>query len=199
MTEEKDLIAAAEAYISELFAANAGGHDAAHTLRVRRNAMRIAATEPGCDELTVELAALLHDADDPKLFRTEGNANARAFLEREAVDPERIERVCAAINAVSFSKNRGRRPETIEGKIVQDADRLDAIGAVGVARCFAFGGEHARPMEESVQHFYDKLLLLTDGLNTAAARALAAPRHAFLETFLKAYYEETGGSPPPAR
>ena len=193
------LAAAAEDYVRALFAGNAGGHDAEHTLRVRRSAMRIAESEPDCDALTVELAALLHDADDPKLFRTEGNANARAFLEREDVDPERIERVCAAINAVSFSKNRGRRPETIEGKIVQDADRLDAIGAVGVARCFAFGGEHARPMEESVQHFYDKLLLLSDGLNTAAARAIAQQRHAFLEAFLKAYYEETGGSPPPAR
>ena len=190
------LAAAAEDYVRALFAGNAGGHDAEHTLRVRRSAMRIAESEPDCDALTVELAALLHDADDPKLFRTEGNANARAFLEREGVDPERIERVCAAINAVSFSKNRGRRPETIEGRIVQDADRLDAIGAVGVARCFAFGGEHARPMEESVQHFYDKLLLLTGELNTAAARALAAPRHAFLEAFLKEYYEETGETPP---
>jgi len=193
---EQALIAAAERYVRELFAGNAGGHDAEHTLRVRRNAMRIAESEPGCDALAVELAALLHDADDPKLFQTEGNANARAFLEREGVGAERIERICAAVNSVSFSQNKGRRPETIEGKIVQDADRLDAIGAVGVARCFAFGGEHARPMAESVRHFYDKLLLLTDGLNTASARAIAQQRHAFLEAFLKEYYEETGETPP---
>ncbi len=192
MRDERALIAAAEDFVRELFASDTGGHDAAHTLRVRRSAMRIAASEPDCDRFVVELAALLHDADDHKLFHTERCANARAFLEREGVAPERIERVCAAIESVSFSKNRGRRPETIEGKIVQDADRLDAVGAVGVARCFAYGGEHARPMEESIRHFYEKLLLLSDELNTESARALAAPRHAFLEAFLKEYYEETG-------
>ena len=191
MPTEEALIAAAEAYVAALFAANAGGHDAAHTLRVRRNAMRIAAEEPGCDRLVVELAALLHDADDHKLFHTEHNANARAFLEREGVPAETTERVCAAIESVSFSKNRGRRPETPEGKIVQDADRLDAIGAVGVARCFAYGGEHGRPMEESIRHFYEKLLLLRDELNTESARRLAQKRHAFLEAFLKEYDEET--------
>ena len=188
---DERVIAAAEAYVQELFAANAGGHDAAHSLRVRRNAMRIAAAEPGCDTLVVELAALLHDADDYKLFQTQNNANARTFLEREGVAPERIERICAAIESVSFSRNRGRRPETLEGRIVQDADRLDAIGAVGVARCFAYGGEHARPMEDSIQHFYDKLLLLRDTLNTESAKRLAAQRHAFLEAFLREYLEET--------
>ena len=196
MTDKaRALIAAAEKYVRTLFAANAGGHDAAHTLRVRRNAMRIAAETPGCDLLVVELAALLHDADDHKLFHTEDNANARAFLEDEGVDAETAVRVCAAINAVSFSQNRGKTPETPEGKIVQDADRLDALGAVGVARCFAYGGEHGRPMEESVQHFYDKLLLLRDELNTPAARRLAQPRHEFLEAFLKEYYAETDAEP----
>ena len=185
------LIADAEAYVAELFARNAGGHDLGHTLRVRRNARRLAAAEPDCDKLVVELAALLHDADDPKLFSTEHNANARAFLEREGVARETVEAVCAAVNAVSFRRNRGRRPETVEGRLVQDADRLDAMGAVGVARTFAYGGEHGRPMEESIRHFYDKLLLLYDELNTDAAKRLAAPRHAFLEAFLKAYEEET--------
>ena len=191
MKRDPKLIARAEAYIAALFASDAGGHDAAHTLRVRRNAMRIAATEPGCDELTVELAALLHDADDHKLFHTENNANARAFLEREGVAPETVERICAAINAVSFSRNRGRRPETPEGRIVQDADRLDAMGAVGVARCFAYGGEHGRPMEESIAHFHEKLLLLRDELNTESARRLAEKRHGFLLDFLREYDEET--------
>ena len=191
MRPAEAVIAAAETYVAALFAADAGGHDAAHTLRVRRNAMRIAAGEPDCDRLVVELAALLHDADDHKLFHTEHNANARGFLAREGVEPETVERVCAAINAVSFSQNRGRRPETLEGKIVQDADRLDAMGAVGVARCFAYGGEHGRPMEDSIRHFYDKLLLLRGELNTQSARALALQRHAFLEAFLREYDEET--------
>ena len=188
---EKHLIADAEDYVRQLFAANAGGHDVSHTLRVRRNAMLLARETPGCDALVVELAALLHDADDPKLFSTVGNENARAFLEREGVPPETVEAVCAAVNAVSFSKNRDRRPETVEGQLVQDADRLDAMGAVGVARTFAYGGEHGRPMEESIQHFYDKLLRLYDLLNTDAARRLAAPRHAFLEAFLEEYRAET--------
>lgn len=189
--ERSALITDAEAFVRQLFAANAGGHDVQHTLRVRRSAMRIASEEPGCDELVVELAALLHDADDAKLFQTEGNGNARAFLTHAGVDAETAERVCAAINAVSFSKNKGRVPETLEGKIVQDADRLDALGAVGVARTFAYGGEHGRPMEESVQHFHDKLLRLCALLNTESARRLAAPRHAFLQAFLKEYSEET--------
>ena len=189
--EDQAVIREAAAYVTELFAANSGGHDAAHTLRVWRSAMRIAAEEPAADPLIVALAALLHDADDPKIFPTEHNANARAFLEREGVAPERIERICAAVNSVSFSRNRGRRPDTIEGMIVQDADRLDAIGAVGIARCFAFGGEHARPMEESVQHFYDKLLRLKNEMNTKSAMYLAETRHAFLEAFLREYHAET--------
>lgn len=184
------LIADAEEYVRRLFEADAGGHDVGHTLRVRRGAMLLARETPGCDALVVELAALLHDADDPKLFSTANNENARAFLEREGVAPETVEAVCAAINAVSFSSNRGRRPETLEGQLVQDADRLDAMGAVGVARTFAYGGERGRPMEESVRHFHDKLLKLYDLLNTDAARRLAAPRHAFLEAFLKEYEAE---------
>ena len=163
-------ISAAIAYIQDLFRGNFGGHDAAHSLRVYQNALRIAEGEPGCDTEIIALAALLHDADDHKLFQTEGNANARSFLTAQQVAPEKIERVCAAINAVSFSQNRGRRLETLEGKIVQDADRLDALGAIGVARTFAYGGEHGRSLDESVAHFHEKLLLLEDELNTEAAQ-----------------------------
>ena len=178
------------AYIEELFRGNAGGHDAAHTLRVYRNAMKIAEKEPGCDVETAALAALLHDADDYKLFATENNANARRFLAENGATEGETERICAVINAVSFSKNRGRVPETLEAKVVQDADRLDAIGAIGIARTFAYGGEHGRSLDESVQHFYDKLLLLKDLMNTEAGKALAEERHAFLEEFLRRYREE---------
>jgi len=185
------IITAAIAYIQGLFRGNAGGHDAAHSLRVYRSALRIAEGETGCDAEIVALAALLHDADDHKLFHTENNANARAFLTARNVAPEKIERICEAINAVSFSQNRGRRPRTPEGRIVQDADRLDAIGAIGVARTFAYGGEHGRSLDESVAHFHEKLLLLKDELNTETARRLAAPRHAFLERFLEEYARES--------
>lgn len=180
----------AMAFVTKLFAENAGGHDAGHTIRVWQTAQEIAASEPDCDAELVSLAALLHDADDHKLFQTENNANARHFLEEHAVPAERIEQICEAINAVSFSKNRGKRPRTLEGKIVQDADRLDAIGAVGVARAFAFGGEHGRSMSDTVEHFYDKLLLLKGEMNTEAGKALAEDRHAFLEQFLAQFYKE---------
>ena len=178
-------------YIENLFRSNAGGHDAAHSLRVYKNAMMIAENEPGANIDTVALAALLHDADDHKLFHTENNENARTFLEQNQVSKEMIEQICIAVNAVSFSQNRGKRPDTLEGKIVQDADRLDAIGAIGIARTFAFGGEQGRSLQESVQHFYDKLLLLKDSMNTETGKLLAQKRHAFLETFLKELQEET--------
>ena len=131
-------------YIRALFDGNTDGHGAEHTIRVWRNAMRIAEAEPACDRQVVSLAALLHDADDHKLFSTENNANARRFLEEQGVPQETADRICRAINAVSFSKNGDRRPDTPEGRIVQDADRLDAIGAVGIARTFAYGGKHRR-------------------------------------------------------
>ncbi|MBQ7545900.1 MAG: HD domain-containing protein [Clostridia bacterium] len=173
------------AYIGELFREDAGGHDAAHTLRVYRNALRIAASEPGCDMEIVSLAALLHDADDPKLFQTRDQENARSFLRENGVPQERIEQICVVIRGVSFSRNRDRIPATIEGRIVQDADRLDAMGAVGIARTFAYGGQHGRPLTDSVQHFYDKLLLLKDLMHTETAKAMAAERYAFLLSFLR--------------
>ena len=179
------------AYIEDLFRGNAGGHDAAHSLRVYRNAMKIAETEPEADKEIVALAALLHDADDHKLFHTENNENTRSFLMENRVPEEAIDLICTAINAVSFSQNRGKKPDTIEGRIVQDADRLDALGAIGIARAFAYGGEHGRPLHESVQHFHDKLLLLKDTMNTESGRALAEGRHAFLEAFLRELEEET--------
>ncbi len=178
------------AYIQALFKNNAGGHDAAHSLRVYHNAMRIAGEEPGCDKEIVALAALLHDADDHKLFHTSENENARRFLRDNGIPAERADRICEAINAVSFSRNRGKVPQTPEGKIVQDADRLDAIGAVGIARTFAYGGEHGRSLEASVQHFTDKLLLLKDLMNTETAKRLASKRHEFLELFLRELADE---------
>lgn len=182
--QEMNIIDAAVEYIRTLFSGNCGGHDVEHTLRVYRNALLIAEQEQECDLDIVALAALLHDVDDHKLFQTDNNANARAFLTGQGVEEDRIEAICQAINAVSFSKNRGRVPDTIEGRIVQDADRLDAIGAVGIARTFAYGGEHGRSLASSIQHFYDKLLLLKDELNTVSARRIAEDRHAFMVAFL---------------
>ena len=177
-------------YIKALFAGNADGHDAEHSLRVYKNALAIASGYPECDLSLISLASLLHDVDDHKLFHTENNNNARTFLKDNGISKDRSEEIVTIINSVSFSKNKGKTPETIEAKIVQDADRLDAMGAIGVARTFAYGGKKGRSLEDSVQHFYDKLLLLRDTLNTDEARALADKRHTFMEQFLEELREE---------
>ena len=182
---KETIIQAAMEYIENLFAKDFGGHDAGHTLRVYRNALLIAETEPECDRFVVALAALLHDADDHKLFHTENNSNARNFLEEHQVEESLVEFICQVINGISFSKNRGRRPGSLEGKIVQDADRLDAIGAIGIARTFAFGGERKRPLSDSVQHFHEKLLLLKGEMNTKEGLRLAESRHRLMEQFLQ--------------
>ena len=185
------IIDAAIEYIRRLFAENADGHGLEHALRVYRTALHLAKSAPAADPLVVALGALLHDADDHKLFHTEHNANARRFLTEQGVDPETADRICGAINAVSFSQNRGKRPETLEGQLIQDADRLDAIGAVGIARTFAYGGKHGRTPEDSIAHFHEKLLLLKDLMNTEQAKALAEERHAFMEAFLRQWDRET--------
>ena len=190
MIEER--IHATKQYVKTLFADRADGHDVEHTLRVYTNAMRIAQAEGSCDMEIVGLSALLHDADDDKLFQTENNANARTFLEEICIPQNQIDQICRVINAVSFSKNRGKHPETIESKIVQDADRLDAIGAVGIARTFSYGGHKGRSLTDTVQHFHDKLLLLKDEMNTETAKQMAESRHQFLITFLNELEKELG-------
>ncbi len=189
MTEE--IIEQALEYIKKLFQNNSDGHDAAHSIRVYTNARKIAEEYPECDLEVVSLAALLHDADDHKLFDTVNNMNARTFLKDRRVADEVIERICEVINGVSFSKNRGKRPVTLEGQIVQDADRLDAMGAIGIARTFAYGGKVGRPLEDSLKHFDDKLLLLKDEMNTEAAKRIAEHRHKYMEEFLAEFHDET--------
>ncbi|MBQ3871905.1 MAG: HD domain-containing protein [Clostridia bacterium] len=188
---DQDIIEKAKAYVQGLFAEDSGGHDMPHTLRVYENAMKIASSED-CDIKTVALAALLHDADDHKLFETEDLSNARTFLQANGISGDKEEEILKVISEVSFSKNRDSRPSSIEAMIVRDADRLDAMGAIGVARTFAYGGQHGRNMSESVYHFYEKLLLLKDMMCTGTGRELAEKRHVFLEEFLKELEEETG-------
>ena len=189
---QDEIIQQAMKYAERLFAGNSDGHDALHTLRVYKNAQLILESCPEADRFITLSAALLHDVDDHKLFKTENNANARAFLSAYELPDETIERICDTINVVSFSENKDRMPETPEGKIVQDADRLDALGAIGIARTFAYGGKAGRSLDESIQHFYDKLLLLKDQMNTDAAKQIAARRHSFLTDFLREYDQETG-------
>lgn len=194
----------AKAYIQTLFAGNADGHDVSHTLRVYGTALRLAKAE-GADETITGLAALLHDADDEKLSpETAGTlANAAGFLAANGADEETSARVLQCIREVSFHK--GAVPAAIEGKCVQDADRLDAIGAVGIGRTFAFGGARGRAMydpaaqrgagggNDTISHFYDKLLRIRDKMQTGTGRALAEHRHAVLEAFLEEFYAEIDG------
>ena len=188
--KKEAVVQAAIEYITKLFADSPGSHDADHTLRVYHNALAIADSLKQCDRWVVSLAAILHDTDDHKLFQTENNENARAFMTQQKIDADTADRICRIINEVSFSRNRGRRPSSLEGMIVQDADRLDAMGAVGIARTFAFGGEQGRPLQSSIDHFYEKLLLLRSEMNTHAGRCMAAERHTFMEAFLEEYKKE---------
>lgn len=186
----EQLISEAKRYIEGLFAGHSDGHDAEHSLRVFSNAMKIAENEAECDIEAVALAALLHDADDHKLFDTKDNENARAFLNGHGITGSKADFICQIINSVSFSRNRGRKPENIEGKIVQDADRLDAMGAIGIARTFAYGGKKGRSLDDGIKHFHEKLLLLKDELNTDSARRMAVERHRFLEEFIEHFNSE---------
>ena len=176
------IIETTKEYISGLFHGNSDGHDAEHSLRVYRNALNICKRiDKTCsqDMDIIVFASLLHDVDDHKLFHTENNANARAFLSEQGVNTEDIERIVSVINSVSFSKNRGKTPET-----------LDALGAVGIARTFAYGGSHGRDLYSSISHFHEKLLLLKDEMNTDAAKTIAEERHLFLLKYLEEYERE---------
>ena len=197
-----DIIQEAMDFSREIFAGDSSGHDIEHTLRVYRLACRIAAEE-GADLDTVQLAALLHDVDDHKLSpdTAEGKDRAAGFLRGRGVAEERIREICDIISRISFSRNQGS-PTTLEGMCVQDADRLDAMGAIGIARAFAYGGSRGRAIhdpvgedpETTICHFYDKLLLLKDRMNTAAGRKLAEQRHRYLQGFLEEFYAEWDGN-----
>lgn len=206
-----DLIRAAEGFAETLFREDSSGHDLHHTLRVFRMAMVLAEAEHADREL-VALAALLHDADDVKLSpeTSDGLDHAVGFLREAAVDEERIGKICAIIRQVSFAGEDSTIPDTVEGMCVQDADRLDALGAVGIARAFAYGGAHHRAMHDpeipplqhmtkaeyhrhestTINHFYEKLLKLESLMNTAYAKRIAAERTAFMREYLDEFFRE---------
>ena len=189
-------------FAREIFERDASGHDFDHTMRVYRMAVTIA-EEMGADVQTVSLASLLHDVDDRKLSPETcvHKDRAVAFL-RECHLPEMdIRKIVQIISEISFSEGNGA-PSTLEGMCVQDADRLDAIGAIGIARTFAFGGSRGRRIHDpeqsdqttSIQHFYDKLLLLKDRMNTPAGKEFARQRDAYLRGFLEEFYAEWDGN-----
>lgn len=195
------MIEKAMEFAREIFSGDASGHDFDHTMRVYRMATRLA-KEEGADQEIVQLAALLHDVDDHKLSpeTCENHLRAVTFLRGNGADEVKIRIITDIISRISFSANRGA-PSTLEGKCVQDADRLDAMGAIGIARTFAYGGSRGRRMHDpdgndpnaTIQHFYDKLLLLKESMNTATARRLAEDRDRFMRSYLEQFYAEWEG------
>lgn len=190
-----------------------GGHDWWHIHRVWTNAKRIAQTEPA-DLLTVELAALLHDIADSKFHNGDeeiGPRTAANFLQSIPIHPDVIEHVANIIRHMSFKSSfDGQAFYSVEMGIVQDADRLDALGAIGIARTFTYGGfkgreiynpeippnlnmskdEYKHTAAPSINHFYEKLLLLKDRMNTPTGKKLAEQRHEFMQAYLQQFYEE---------
>lgn len=193
-----------------------GGHDWFHIERVYKNAILIA-KEENCDLTVVQLGALLHDIADSKFHNgdeTVGPRTARIFLERENVDESTIQHVINIIENISFKGgNFEKKFNSKELEIVQDADRLDAIGAIGIARCFNYGGfknrdlynpeikpnlnmskeEYKNSESPTLNHFYEKLLLLKDKMNTPTGKKLAESRHQYMEEFLSQFLDEWNG------
>ncbi len=193
-----------------------GGHDWFHVERVYKNSLYIAKTE-NCNEIVVQLGALLHDIADSKFHNgdeTLGSKLAREFLESQNVSEEIILHSINIIENISFKGgNFDKKFTSKELEIVQDADRLDAIGAIGIARTFNFGGFKNRQLynpeilpnlkmtrEEyktneapTINHFYEKLLLLKDKMNTETGKKIAQQRHQYMKGFLKQFFDECNG------
>lgn len=211
----EQIISDAIAFIRAAFAGDSSGHDYYHSMRVYQTALLIAEREHA-DAGIVALAALLHDVDDRKLSpQTHAHKdNAVRFLTEHGVSEESIRRICLIIDEVSFSGSDSVRPSTLEGQCVQDADRLDALGAIGIARTFAYGGSHGRAMYDpddppmlnmnraeygkrvssSLNHFYEKLFLLKDMMSTDYGRKIAEKRDIYMREFAARFMAEWDGA-----
>ncbi len=201
-------------YVQQTLKNSEGGHDWWHTHRVYLNAQKIASGESDIDTEVVLLAALLHDIADSKFHNGNeqiGPETARVFLSSEGFDSIKINHVVSIIENISFKGGKSERTfHSKELDIVQDADRLDAIGAIGIARAFNYGGfkgneiynpeippnlemtkeEYKKGKQPSVNHFYEKLLLLKDLMNTKTGREMAQERHEFMLEYLDQFFAE---------
>lgn len=210
---DQNIIINTLAYIKKTFEGAEGGHDYWHTYRVWHNAKKIAQNE-SCDISVVELAALLHDVADSKFNQGDeriGPETARSFLIAQNMDKTSIDHIVAIIENVSWKGGKSKRThQSLELDIVQDADRLEAIGAIGIARTFNYGGhigseifnpdnppnlnmtkeEYKTNKSHTINHFYEKLLLLKDKMNTKTGKILAEQRHAYMLDFLQQFYTE---------
>lgn len=204
-------------FVKETLKGAEGGHDYFHVERVYKNALLIAKTEK-VDEFIVALGALLHDIADSKFYNgdeTVGPKKARTFLESQNVNKEVIIHVEKIIQNISFKGgNFEQKFRSLELDVIQDADRLDAIGAIGIARCFNYGGyknrelynpsilpklnmtkeEYKKSTAPTINHFYEKLLLLKDKMNTTTGKNIARKRHEYMEQFLQQFSDEWNGT-----
>ncbi|WDF59713.1 HD domain-containing protein [Flavobacterium sp. KACC 22758] len=211
-----ELIIKTIAFVKEKLNDAEGGHDWFHIERVYKNALLIA-NDTNCDLTIVELGALLHDIADSKFHNgdeTIGPKTARLFLESENVSEDIIQDVVNIIENISYKGgNFEKKFSSVELDVVQDADRLDAIGAIGIARAFNYGGfknrtlynpeiapvtnmtkeEYKKNNAPTINHFYEKLLLLKDKMNTEKGKQIAEERHHFMELFLAQFYAEWEG------
>jgi len=201
-----------ETAVRKIYETFDASHDWQHIERVRNNA-KLLVQEEQADAFLIELAVLLHDVSDPKYKKAEEDLETE-ILESLALSEEQKGRIRDTIHSVSFKGGNGVRPSSIEAAIVQDADRLDAIGAIGIARTFAFGGAKGRKLYDwseeprlemteeeyrskptsSTTHFYEKLLLLKDQMNTETGKQIAEERHQFMLSFLEQLIKETDGN-----
>ncbi|WP_370773089.1 HD domain-containing protein [Clostridium sp.] len=209
---KKLMIEKTKEFVKEKLYGEGSGHDWFHIERVY-NLSRYLAEKENADSFIVEMAALLHDIDDWKFSSNNDNnpTNTEVFLKKIQVNEEDLIKIIKIINTISFKGGVvDSSQETIEGKVVQDADRLDAIGAIGIARTFAYGGHKNRviydpniePMNfttldevknennHTINHFYEKLLKLKDLMNTKSAKEIAEKRHKYMEEFLNEFYSE---------
>jgi uncharacterized protein len=216
VADKPDLIDRTANHVRTTLSGEGTGHDWWHIFRVWKMARRIGQAE-GANLLVVELAALLHDIADWKSHggdSTVGPKVAKDWLDSLDVDPSIVDQICQIIADISFKGAGVEQPTlSLEGQVVQDADRLDAMGAIGIARAFAYGGAKGRviydpalkPAEHhtaeaylksggtTINHFYEKLLLLKDRMNTATGGAMAQQRHRFMEEYLRRFFEEWEG------
>jgi uncharacterized protein len=209
------IISQAERYVRAELGRDASGHDWHHIDRVRKNALYIQRQEKRGDAFIIEMAALLHDIPDAKLNADEvqGWDRLRSFFAEAGFDSRLQKQLEEVIASVSFKGGAGLKAESPEAMIVQDADRLDAIGAIGIARAFAYGGmkghslydpalsareemtleDYRNGQTSTIHHFYEKLLRLSDLLNTVTAKAMAKKRHEFMLLYLDEFYREWNG------
>jgi uncharacterized protein len=208
----QEIIRNTELYIQSEFSSEGSGHDWFHINRVRNMALRIGQQE-GCDLFLIEMSALLHDLDDWKLTGSDSHypSGAERWLDKMELNEHVSSEILRIIEEVSFLGAGTETPVgSVEAAVVQDADRLDAMGAVGIARTFAYGGHKSRLIFDpsippvmhndfqtykastapTINHFYEKLLLLKDRMNTETARNIAQERHQYMQDYLTRFFEE---------